>query len=71
VLSTGNTEKAIAVFRFNVFLYPGSSNVYDSLGEAYMTAGDTRLAIENYERSLELDPQNSNAVEMLKKLKQK
>jgi D-alanyl-D-alanine carboxypeptidase len=71
LLSKGNTEGAIAVFRFNVYLYPGSSNVYDSLGEAYMTAGEKRSAIENYERSLELDPQNSNAVEMLKKLKQK
>ena len=70
VLSTGDIDGAIAVFRFNVYLYPGSSNVYDSLGEAYMTAGETPLAIENYERSLELDPNNTNAVEMLKKLNQ-
>ncbi|UCC13026.1 MAG: serine hydrolase [candidate division WOR-3 bacterium] len=71
LLSKGNTSGAIAVFRFNVYLYPESSNVYDSLGEAYMAVGDTQLAIENYERSLELDPNNINAVEMLKKLKQK
>lgn len=71
LLSKGNTSGAIAVFRFNVFLYPESSNVYDSLGEAYMKAGETYLATENYERSLELDPDNSNAVEMLKKLQQK
>jgi CubicO group peptidase (beta-lactamase class C family) len=71
LLSKGNIDEAIAIFRFNVYLYPESSNVYDSLGEAYMTAGETQLAIENYERSLELDPNNTNAVEMLKKLKQK
>jgi len=71
LLGTGDTEGAIAVFRFNVFLYPESSNVYDSLGEAYMKTGETQLAIENYERSLKLDAQNTNAVEMLEKLKQK
>lgn len=71
LLSKGNIDGAIAVFRFNVFLYPQSANTYDSLGEAYMKAGETQLAIENYERSLKLDAQNTNAVEMLEKLKQK
>ncbi len=71
LLNKGNTDGAVAVLRFNVYLYPESSNVYDSLGEAYMTAGEIQSAIENYERSLELDPNNTNAVEMLKKLYQK
>jgi cytochrome c-type biogenesis protein CcmH/NrfG len=44
--------------------------VYDSLGEAYMKAGEKELAIQNYEKSLQLDPKNMNAVEMLKKLKE-
>jgi cytochrome c-type biogenesis protein CcmH/NrfG len=43
--------------------------VYDSLGEAYMKNGDKELAIENYEKSLKLDPGNANAVEMLKRLR--
>jgi cytochrome c-type biogenesis protein CcmH/NrfG len=42
--------------------------VYDSLGEAYMAQGEKELAIANYKKSLELDPKNNNAVEMLKKL---
>jgi len=49
--------------------YPKSANVYDSLGEAYMQAGQKDLAIQNYEWSLKLDPGNQNAVDMLKKLK--
>ena len=44
--------------------------MYDSLGEAYMKAGEKELAIQNYEKSLQLDPKNMNAVEMLKKLKE-
>jgi tetratricopeptide (TPR) repeat protein len=43
--------------------------VYDSLGEAYAAAGKKELAIENYEKSLELDPKNENAKDRLKKLK--
>jgi cytochrome c-type biogenesis protein CcmH/NrfG len=53
----------------NVELYPQSANVYDSLGEAYMKNGDKELAIENYQRALELNPANTNAVEMLKRLR--
>ena len=69
LLAEGKVTAAIALFRLNVYMYPESANVYDSLGEAYMAAGNTALAIENYERSLELDPENENAVEKLKELR--
>ena len=36
-----------------------------------MTHGDVGLATVNYERSLELNPENGNAVEMLAKLREK
>lgn len=62
-------DPAIAVFGINVEAFPTSANVYDSLGEAYMEKGEKQLAIRNYQRSLELNPQNTNAVEMLKKLR--
>lgn len=60
--------EAIAYFKLNVELYPNSSNVYDSLAEAYRANGDKDLAIANYKKSLELDPKNTNAAEALKKL---
>lgn len=60
--------EAIAVFKVNVELYPDSWNTYDSLGEAYMNNGDKDLAIENYKKSLQLNPQNNNGAETLKKL---
>lgn len=59
---------AIGVFAMNARAHPASSNVWDSLGEAYMEAGQRELAIENYRKSLELDPGNENAVEMLEEL---
>jgi mono/diheme cytochrome c family protein len=63
-----DSETAIELFRLNVELYPQSGNAYDSLGEAYMIAGDRDRAIENYRRSRELDPANENAVEKLREL---
>jgi len=69
LLAQKKAADAIKIFSLNVERFPKSGNVYDSLGEAYMNNGDKELAIRNYEKSLEVDPKNSNAVEMLKKLK--
>jgi CubicO group peptidase (beta-lactamase class C family) len=66
---SGHEQDAITVFQRNVQEFPASSNVYDSLGEAYMKVGQKDLAIANYEKSLELNPKNQNAVERLKKLR--
>jgi cyclase len=67
LLGEGKTEAALAVFTINTELFPGSANTWDSLGEACMAAGDEKSAITNYEKSLQLNPQNANAVEQLKK----
>ncbi|UCG31049.1 MAG: serine hydrolase [candidate division WOR-3 bacterium] len=69
LLEEGKVAEAISVLRMNVYLYPESANVYDSLGEAYMIAGNTALAIENYEKSLALDSSNENAREKLAELR--
>jgi tetratricopeptide (TPR) repeat protein len=66
-----NFEKAINIFKINLALYPESSNVYDSLGEAYMKSGDTTLAIVNYKKALQLDSGNSRAKRLLKRLTKK
>jgi hypothetical protein len=61
--------EAVELFELNAQLYPQSSNVYDSLGEGLMKIGETESAILNYERSLELNPDNTNAVAMLERLR--
>jgi len=68
-IKQGKLKEAIRVLQLNVEAYPNSSNVYDSLGEAYMRNGEKAPAIENYEKSLKLDPRNTGAVEALKKLR--
>jgi uncharacterized membrane protein len=62
-------KEAIRIFQLNVEAYPQSSNVYDSLGEAYMDDGNKPQAIANYQASLRLNPKNHNAVQMLQKLR--
>jgi CubicO group peptidase (beta-lactamase class C family) len=69
LLAKKKVEDAIKVFALNVQEYPRGWNCYDSLGEGYMNAGQKELAIKNYEKSLELNPGNTNAVEMLKKIR--
>jgi len=70
LLQEGKLVEATALLKLNVEFYPDAWNTYDSLGEAYMKAGQKDLAISNYKKSLKLNPQNSNAREMLKKLEQ-
>jgi len=68
-LQQGRIEEAIELFTLNTIAFPESANTFDSLGEAYLTAGNKELAIKNYEKSLELNPQNQNAADQLKKLR--
>ena len=69
LLGTGDTQGAIEVLKANVEAYPQSWNVYDSLGEAYMKAGQKALAIEYYEKSLKLNPQNRGGEAALEQLR--
>lgn len=68
LLQMKRVKDAIEIFKLNVEMFPQGFNGYDSLGEAYMENGDKQLAIQNYKKSLELNPKNTNAVEKLKKL---
>jgi tetratricopeptide (TPR) repeat protein len=68
LLRGGKTGEAVEIFKLNVSEHPRSWNVYDSLGEACLKQGLKESAIENYRKSLELNPNNVNGQEMLKKL---
>lgn len=68
-LEKNETQRAIEVFKLNVLLNPEGWNTYDSLGEAYLKAGNKDAAITNYKKSLELNPKNENARKVLEKLK--
>jgi TolA-binding protein len=71
MMEGGKLKEAIELFKTNVQLFPQSWNTYDSLGEAYAKAGDTALAIQNYEKSVQLNPKNESGIAALAKLKGK
>jgi len=70
LLNSGKMDEALALFKMNVELFPKSWNVYDSLAEAYAAKGERESAIQFYEKSLELNPDNQNAKDQLKNLRQ-
>lgn len=67
-LNSENVSDAILLFLFNVEMFPESSNVYDSLAEAYLIKGEKQNAILNYKKSLELDSGNTKAKKIIDKL---
>lgn len=67
-LGNDQLEEALLVFRLNTEAYPESGNAYDSYGEALLKSGDVGNAIINYQKSLELNPENTNAQEKLDEL---
>ncbi|MHC4415247.1 MAG: hypothetical protein ACYS0G_08185 [Planctomycetota bacterium] len=61
LMAKGQADVPLAIFQFNVELYPEVANCWDSPGEAHMIRGDN-------EKAVELDPEFENARRMLTKL---
>lgn len=68
LLAQKNYTEAINVFTLNTLMFPTLFGTYDSLGEAYMMAGDKQKARENYKKVLQLHPGDENATKMLAQL---
>jgi len=64
---SGKLQDAIAIFRANAVSYPRSGNVWDSLGESLLAAGDTTGAVASYRRAAALDPGNQTARDAIKR----
>ncbi len=54
-------ENAVEVFVMNTVLFPESSNVYDSLADAYLAKGDSLEAFNNFKKTLEYNENNDKA----------
>ncbi|WP_310554408.1 serine hydrolase [Flavobacterium sp.] len=67
-LQIDKVTEAIEFFKINIENFPKSGNAYDSLGEAYLKSGNKILAIENYKKSVELDPKNENGKKIIEEI---
>ena len=68
LLFKNKLQEGINVLMLNTVLFPESANTYDSLGEGYLITGDKEKASKNFKKSLELNPQNQNAIDRLNAL---
>ena len=68
LLQSGKAEEAASVFKLTVEAFPNSFNAYDSYGEALLALGNKTGAIENYKKSVTLNPGNENGLKVLKTL---
>lgn len=67
-LKEGHSEKALQILQYNAQAHPNSYNAHDSLGEAYLQTDNKVMALQHYRRSLQINPQNENAITRIKEL---
>jgi len=60
-LQEGDNAGAIEILKLNVAQFPKSANAYDSLGDAYLAAGQKELARENAEKAIAALPEDASA----------
>ena len=68
LLQKDQAKEAASVFELAIQAFPDAFNVYDSYGEVLMALGENEKAIENYQKSIKLNPDNENGKRMLEKL---
>jgi hypothetical protein len=64
------TDDAVAVLKLCIEGFPDYWESYDRIGKIYMDSGNKQLAIENLSKSIELNPENPETTEALKKLRE-
>lgn len=68
LLRSNRTKEALFCFELNTYLFRYNPNVYDSYGEALALSGEHVKALKMYEKVLEIDPENKNAMAQIKHL---
>lgn len=71
LLRLGKINESITIFKLATNEFPKNANLFDSLAEAYFNNKEYELSKQNYQKSLELNPENSNAKDMLLKIEDK
>jgi CubicO group peptidase (beta-lactamase class C family) len=61
-------EDALKIIDYAISEFPNSSNLYDTRGEVYFIKKDYNASKKDYQKTVELNPNNDNAKEMLLKI---
>jgi tetratricopeptide (TPR) repeat protein len=68
LIQNEHLEDAIEILKLGTTVYPESASAFQALGISYHMDGQGELAVQNFEKVLELDPSNNDAKEMLSSL---
>jgi CubicO group peptidase (beta-lactamase class C family) len=71
IADSNHLKDAIEIMKVEVSEYPKWTPAYQGLAELYTRAGEKELAIQMYEKLLQLEPGERGAIEALKKLREK
>ena len=69
-LTNGNKpDEALALLQLNAEYYPNHAPTYGGMGQAYLKKNDKESAIKNFEKVIQMDPNNPQAKRQLEQLK--
>ena len=71
LLQENKAKISATVLELAIEHFPEAFNLYDSYGEVLLNLGEKEKAIENYKKSIELNPDNKHGIEVLRDLEQK
>lgn len=66
LMNRDRIDEALAIFKFNLHLYPHVANCYDSLAECFMNRNDNEQAIKYYQLAYEKIPSDTTATDEFK-----
>ena len=68
LLSAGETDDAMQIFKLNTELFPQIANTWDSYGEALLKAGSRKAALDAYEKGLAIKPDMQTALDAIRQI---
>jgi tetratricopeptide (TPR) repeat protein len=68
LLESNKVKEAVALLKLDTELFSDFYNSYDSYGDALLLLGDKTQAIENFKKSIKLNPGSKNGLKKLKEL---
>lgn len=71
LLRARRAERSLEVFELNTRVFPEAFNTWESLAEAHMALGHDDDAIRFFERSLELNPNNTDAKTRIARIRER
>lgn len=68
LLESKKIKEAIELLKISIMIFPKNADLYDDLAKIYLENGEKELALENYNKAVELNPNNVKAKKKIEEL---